>query len=155
ARGPRSTATSCPTACTSPRPVGRTSTRSTSRESAARCSAPPHHPEEDHHDGRLRLPGRLSRVIILLLTTRRPDDISPLPYVPSRLSTPARGPPPLRAGGTEEALAMQALALAAFRSTPLTRQPFPYLVVPGFIRAAARAAINADYPRIDHPGSFP
>ncbi len=50
---------------------------------------------------------------------------------------------------------MQALDLAAFRSTPLTGQPFPYLVVPGFIRPEARAAINADYPRIDHPGSFP
>jgi hypothetical protein len=50
---------------------------------------------------------------------------------------------------------MQALDLGAFRSTPLTRQPFPYLIVPGFIRPEARAAINADYPRIDHPGSFP
>jgi SM-20-related protein len=50
---------------------------------------------------------------------------------------------------------MQVLDLAAFRSTPLTRQPFPYVVVPGFIRPEARAAIHADYPRIDHPGSFP
>jgi hypothetical protein len=50
---------------------------------------------------------------------------------------------------------MDGLDLAAFRETPLTRQPFPFLVVPGFITPAARAAINADYPRIDSPGSFP
>jgi len=50
---------------------------------------------------------------------------------------------------------MHGLDLAAFRSTPLTRMPFPYLVVPGFVTAAARDAINADYPRIEAPGSFP
>jgi hypothetical protein len=50
---------------------------------------------------------------------------------------------------------MHGLDLAAFRSTPLVRQPFHFLVVPGFIRPDARAAINADYPRIDDPGSFP
>src|SRR5437868_9268063 len=50
---------------------------------------------------------------------------------------------------------MHGLDLAAFRSTPLTRTPFPYLVVPGFVTAAARDAINADYPKIEAPGSFP
>jgi SM-20-related protein len=50
---------------------------------------------------------------------------------------------------------MQALDLARFRATPLTRTPFEYLIVPGFVKAEARAAINADYPRIDRPGSFP
>jgi hypothetical protein len=48
-----------------------------------------------------------------------------------------------------------ALDLAAFRATPLTRSTFDFLVVPGFVKAAARAAINADYPRIKRPGSFP
>ncbi len=43
----------------------------------------------------------------------------------------------------------------AFRSTPLTREPFQYLIVPGFLKPAASAAVNADYPRIDSPGSFP
>jgi SM-20-related protein len=50
---------------------------------------------------------------------------------------------------------MGGLDLAAFRATPLTRDPFPFLVVPEFIKLEARAAINADYPRIDSPGSFP
>jgi SM-20-related protein len=50
---------------------------------------------------------------------------------------------------------MYALDLAAFASTPLVRQPFEYLIVPGFIRPEARAAIHADFPRIDTAGSFP
>jgi hypothetical protein len=50
---------------------------------------------------------------------------------------------------------MHALDLEAFRATPLQREPFDYLVLPGFIKPGARAAINADYPRIDNPGSFP
>jgi SM-20-related protein len=50
---------------------------------------------------------------------------------------------------------MQVLDLGALRRTPLVRQPFPYVIVPGFVRSEARAAINADYPRIDSPGSFP
>jgi SM-20-related protein len=50
---------------------------------------------------------------------------------------------------------MPALDLAAFRATPLQRDPFDYLILPGFIRPEARAAILADYPQIDSPGSFP
>ncbi len=50
---------------------------------------------------------------------------------------------------------MEGLDLTAFRATPLTREPFPFLVVPEFIKPCARTAINADYPRIDSPGSFP
>lgn len=50
---------------------------------------------------------------------------------------------------------MDGLDFAAFRATPLTRQPFSFLVVPEFIKPAARAAINADYPCIDSAGSFP
>lgn len=50
---------------------------------------------------------------------------------------------------------MPALDLAAFRATPLQRTPFDYLVVPGFIKPAARAAIQADFPCIEKPGSFP
>jgi SM-20-related protein len=50
---------------------------------------------------------------------------------------------------------MVILDLAAFSSTPLVRQPFEYLIVPGFIRPEARAAIHADFPCIDAPGSFP
>ena len=50
---------------------------------------------------------------------------------------------------------MHVLDLEAFRSTPLVREPFDYLIVPGFVRPEARAAIAADYPRIADPGSFP
>lgn len=50
---------------------------------------------------------------------------------------------------------MGALDLAAFRATPLVRQPFEYLVLPGFVKAEARDAINTSYPVIQRPGSFP
>jgi hypothetical protein len=50
---------------------------------------------------------------------------------------------------------MHALDLSAFRATPLIREPFDYLIVPGFLRQEARSAIHADYPRIESPGSFP
>jgi hypothetical protein len=45
--------------------------------------------------------------------------------------------------------------LAAFNATPLTRDPFPFLIVPGFMPRAALTAVAADYPRIEKPGSFP
>ena len=50
---------------------------------------------------------------------------------------------------------MGALDLAAFRAAPLVREPFDYLVLPGFVRSESRAAINASYPEIKRPGSFP
>jgi len=37
----------------------------------------------------------------------------------------------------------------------VVREPFPYLMVPHFVRAAAIEAINADFPPVTHPGSFP
>src|SRR5215469_16791215 len=45
--------------------------------------------------------------------------------------------------------------LAAFEAAPLVREPFPYAMVPGFVRESAMSAINADYPPVAHPGSFP
>ena len=45
--------------------------------------------------------------------------------------------------------------LAAFDAAPVARQPFPFALVPRFVRPEAMAAINADYPLIAHPGSFP
>ncbi len=50
---------------------------------------------------------------------------------------------------------MQELDLAAVRAAPLIRQPFDYLIVPGFVRPEAREAINHDFPQINKPGSFP
>ena len=45
--------------------------------------------------------------------------------------------------------------LDAFDAVPLTREPFPFLMVPRFVKPEAMAAINADYPLVSHPGSFP
>jgi len=51
--------------------------------------------------------------------------------------------------------AISMLDLEAFRAAPLQREPFEYLVLPGFVRAEVCDAINQDYPRISKPGSFP
>jgi SM-20-related protein len=48
-----------------------------------------------------------------------------------------------------------ALDLDALERASVQRDPFPYLVVPGFVRAAALEAIGRDFPAIEHPGSFP
>ena len=45
--------------------------------------------------------------------------------------------------------------LDAFNAAPLTREPFPFLMVPRFVRPDAMTAINSDFPLISHPGSFP
>lgn len=45
--------------------------------------------------------------------------------------------------------------LAALEATPVAQEPYPYLVVPNFIRAEALEGIEADFPTIDKPGSFP
>jgi SM-20-related protein len=46
------------------------------------------------------------------------------------------------------------LDIEALKAAPVSHEPFDYLLVEGFVRADARAAIAADYPRIDKPGSF-
>jgi hypothetical protein len=50
---------------------------------------------------------------------------------------------------------MTELDQEAFRAAPLVREPFHHIVVPEFVRHAARTAINADFPAIAKPGSFP
>jgi SM-20-related protein len=45
--------------------------------------------------------------------------------------------------------------LAAFERTALEADPFPYLIVPGFVPAASLPALSADYPKVERPGSFP
>src|SRR6201992_988091 len=45
--------------------------------------------------------------------------------------------------------------IEAFAAAALTSEPFPYLMVPNFVRREAMTAINADYPLVTHPGSFP
>jgi hypothetical protein len=55
------------------------------------------------------------------------------------------------------AKAMSALPidLAAFDAATVAREPFPFALVPHFVRPEAMTAINADYPLVSHPGSFP
>ena len=52
-------------------------------------------------------------------------------------------------------MSLRCLDLEALKAVPLTREPFEYFVVPGFVRPEARAKINADYPKITDGGSFP
>ena len=37
----------------------------------------------------------------------------------------------------------------AFAAAPVTREPFPYFMVPRFVKREAMAAINADFPLVD------
>ena len=50
---------------------------------------------------------------------------------------------------------MPAIDLDAFNATPLVRDPYDHVIVPGFLKPAAIAQIDRDYPAIDGPGSFP
>ncbi|MEX0697777.1 MAG: 2OG-Fe(II) oxygenase [Dongiaceae bacterium] len=50
---------------------------------------------------------------------------------------------------------MHSLDLDAVRAAPVTASPFAFIVVPGFVRGDAVAAVAADFPRIAKPGSFP
>jgi SM-20-related protein len=45
--------------------------------------------------------------------------------------------------------------LEAFDAATVAREPFPFAMVPRFVKKEAMAAINADYPLVNHPGSFP
>jgi SM-20-related protein len=50
---------------------------------------------------------------------------------------------------------MQVFDFEKFRATPLSREPYEHLVVPGFVTDEALQEINADYPKIEHAGSYP
>jgi SM-20-related protein len=52
-------------------------------------------------------------------------------------------------------MALRYLDLDALKTAPLTKEPFQYLAVPGFVRRQACGEINRDYPKIAEPGSFP
>ena len=47
------------------------------------------------------------------------------------------------------------LDLSRFAATPMARDPFDHLIVPGFIAPAALPALNADFPAIAKGGSYP
>jgi hypothetical protein len=48
-----------------------------------------------------------------------------------------------------------ALDTDALANTPCGHDPYDYVIVPGFVRAAALPAIHETYPEINQPGSFP
>lgn len=50
---------------------------------------------------------------------------------------------------------MEPIDLTAFHAAPLTRSPFSFTVVPGFLKSAALPAVRADFPDIRVPGLFP
>ena len=45
--------------------------------------------------------------------------------------------------------------IAALRAATVTNEPFPYLIVPAFVKPEAVASIQADFPQITVPGSLP
>ena len=47
------------------------------------------------------------------------------------------------------------LDLEALRHSAVATDPFPYLIVPEFVRAPVRAPLARDFPRIEKAGSFP
>jgi SM-20-related protein len=56
---------------------------------------------------------------------------------------------------TQTADNLRYLDLAALARATRVDQPFPHLIVPGFLLPSAQAAIGADYPEIRQAGSFP
>ena len=50
---------------------------------------------------------------------------------------------------------LRLLDLDALRRTPVVQEPFPHVIVPGFLPPDAVRALSADFPKIDQPGSFP
>ena len=52
-------------------------------------------------------------------------------------------------------MANTTINLDALRAAPVMQEPFPYLIVPGFVKAEAMDAIEADYPKVELPGSLP
>ena len=47
------------------------------------------------------------------------------------------------------------LNLQALRDTPLKRDPFDHVVVPGFLGREALQRLESDFPAVDGPGSYP
>lgn len=47
------------------------------------------------------------------------------------------------------------LDLQGFAAAPLARDPFPHVILPGFLKPDVLAALAREFPPIDRPGSFP
>src|SRR5271167_4804111 len=60
-----------------------------------------------------------------------------------------------KGGRRDRGMTLHKLDLDTFKAVPLASEPFPHMVVPGFVRPDACTEINRDYPRIAESGSFP
>lgn len=52
-------------------------------------------------------------------------------------------------------MTMQTINIDALIAAKTVQEPFPYLIVPGFVKTEAMEAIEVDYPKVELPGSFP
>jgi hypothetical protein len=52
-------------------------------------------------------------------------------------------------------MTLRCLDMEALKAAPVTKHPFEFFVVPGFVRPEVQADINRDYPKITESGSFP
>jgi hypothetical protein len=65
-------------------------------------------------------------------------------------------PRPFRRSAAKEAMSASTIIdLEALERADVVREPFAHVIVPGFLREAAQEGVEADYPVIRHPGSFP
>jgi len=55
----------------------------------------------------------------------------------------------------EASVSQPFIDMGALRVARVEREPFPFFIVPRFVRESALQAIRADFPVIEHPGSFP
>jgi SM-20-related protein len=47
------------------------------------------------------------------------------------------------------------LEFERLEAASIEQSPYPYMIIPGFVRSDARAPIDKDFPRVEKPGSFP
>jgi hypothetical protein len=52
-------------------------------------------------------------------------------------------------------MTVQTINIEALRAAPVTQEPYPYMIVPNFVRDDAVDKIEADYPDVEIPGSLP
>ncbi len=71
------------------------------------------------------------------------------------LRKPKRSLPFVWRHDISQAMSDLPIDLDAFQAAAVVREPFAYAMVPHFVKPQAMAAINADYPAVTHPGSFP
>src|SRR5580765_3190265 len=85
----------------------------------------------------------------------RPRTAIERPKRPEGVPSPTRNPSGDSGVRNVASPMVSMLDLERFRATPLTREPFEFLIVPEFVKTDARSAIHNDYPEVNRPGSFP